>query len=197
MPASNPPHRSMPGAFEHPNLYDSLARRFLRGLYAKVTADVGAAHLSGGDRLLDVGTGPGRVPLAVADLLPDLRIDGIDLSPSMIAKARELARVAGLEDRVTFIVGDVADLPYPDQVFDLIVSTVSQHHWADVAAAFRELRRVLRPDGQIWIYDLRAALRGAETAARAAFPEHTIRRETVPIARLLLRPIGRLTIRPA
>jgi ubiquinone/menaquinone biosynthesis C-methylase UbiE len=191
------PHGSRLGSFEHADRYDRWANRFLHGLYERVAADVAAAGLHDGARVLDVGTGPGRVPLAIARALPGLRVGGLDQSAEMIAQARRNATEAGLEDVVPFTVGDVADLPYPDASFDLIVSTMSQHHWPDPAAGLRELRRVLRPGGQVWVYDLRFALGRAETAARAAFPAPDLRRETVRTGWLPLRLIGRLVIAPA
>ncbi len=135
--------------------------------------------------------------LVIADALPRLRIDGIDLSADMIELAWQNVTVARLEDRVTFVVGDLAKLPYPDGTFDLVVSTMSRHHWPDARAALRELRRVLGPAGQVWIYDLRFAPRRSGAAARPAFPGYVVRRETVRTSRLPLRLIGRLVIRPS
>src|SRR6266511_3880645 len=131
MPTIHRAHGSRFGSFDHPDRYDRWASRFFGGLYERVAADVAAAGLPDGARVLDVGTGPGRVPLAIARALPGLRVDGLD-------------------DAVRFTVGDVADLPYADATFDLVVSTMSQHHWADAAAGLRELRRVLRPGAQVW-----------------------------------------------
>jgi ubiquinone/menaquinone biosynthesis C-methylase UbiE len=68
---------------------------------------------------------------------------------------------------VSFTVGDVADLPFTDDSFDLIVSSMSQHHWIDVEGAIRSLRRVLGPGGRLWIYDVRFVLRRAARAVRA------------------------------
>jgi SAM-dependent methyltransferase len=93
-------------------------------------------------------------------------------------------------------VGDVAALPYRDRSVDLVVSTLSQHHWPDLAAATRELARVLAPGGRIWIYDLRLALRSAQVAAGVAFPEADVRVEPVR-AGLLGLVLGRLTVEPA
>jgi len=189
---------SLLGLFDHhADHYDRIATRFFRHLYAQVLSDVAAVGLADGGRVLDVGTGPGRVPLAIADALPGLRIDGLDLSADMIERARQSAAAARLEDRVTFVVGDVAELPYPDRTFDLVVSTMSQHHWPDARAAMRELRRVLAPGGQAWIYDLRFALRRAEAATRPAFPGYVVRREAVRTGRLPVRLIGRLVIQPS
>jgi ubiquinone/menaquinone biosynthesis C-methylase UbiE len=184
------------GLFDHADRYDRVASRLARPLYERVAADVAAAGLGPADRVLDVGTGPGRVPILIAEALPGRRIDGLDLSAAMIERARENARAAGVADRVTFTAGDVADLPYPDATFDLIVSSISQHHWPDADAGLRELRRVLRPGGRVWIYDFRFSLRRAEAAARAAFPGHPVRREPLRGGPLQLRFTGRLVVGP-
>jgi ubiquinone/menaquinone biosynthesis C-methylase UbiE len=197
MPTIHRSHGSRFGSFEHADRYDRWANRFLHGLYERVAADVGTAGLDDGARVLDVGTGPGRVPLAIAHACPGLRVEGLDLSAEMVAQARRNATDAGLDGGVRFTVGDVADLPFPDATFDLVVSTMSQHHWADAAAGLREVRRVLRPGGRVWIYDLRFALRRAEASARAAFPSLDLRRETLRTGWLPLRLIGRLVIDPA
>ena len=182
------------GAFHHPERYDRLAHRWLRRLYARVAADVVAAGLPDGSRVLDVGTGPGRVPLAIATASPGLVVEGVDLAAEMIDHARRLT--AHLGDRVSFAVADVARLPHPDASFDLIVSTLSQHHWRDVDGAMGELLRVLRPGGQIWIYDIRFALRRATAAARTRCPAGDVGRRTVRTGPLSLGLLARLTVRP-
>jgi ubiquinone/menaquinone biosynthesis C-methylase UbiE len=57
--------------------------------------------------------------------------------------------------RPSFLVGDVATLAFPDGSFDLVVSTLSMHHWADPAAGLTEIGRVLRPDARALIWDFR------------------------------------------
>lgn len=176
------------GLFDHARLYDRLSRVFgFRAVYRRAVADVAGASLADGARVLDAGTGTGRVPITIAENRPGLQVEGLDLSPDMVAFAR---RSAGMGTAVTFTVGDVADLPYPDRTFDLIVSTMSQHHWADVPAGMRELSRVLRPDGQLWIYDFRFSLNRAERAAREEFTGHVFRREQVTAL------VGVLAVRP-
>jgi ubiquinone/menaquinone biosynthesis C-methylase UbiE len=73
----------------------------------------------------------------------------------MIGLARAHARRLSLEERVHFESCDVAHLPYPDQTFDVVVSTISMHHWSEITQPLRELYRILRPGGRIWIYDFR------------------------------------------
>jgi ubiquinone/menaquinone biosynthesis C-methylase UbiE len=184
--------------FQRADRYDRVANHMTRPLYERVAADVTAAGLSEAGRVLDVGTGPGRVPILIARALPGWRVDGVDLSGPMIDRARRNAEEAGLADQVTFTVGDVVALPYPDASFDLVVSSISLHHWADAEAGLREVRRVLRPGGQAWIYDFRLwyALGQAAAAARAAFSDRPVRREPLRGGPLRLRLLGRVVAGP-
>ena len=184
---------NMYGLARHAKHYERWAGLLATPLYRRVVADVSAANLPGGANVLDVGTGPGRLPVEIARRSPQVRVTGLDVSPRMIEAA-----AAAIEpgQQVTAEVGDVAKLPYRDGSVDLVVSTLSQHHWPDRAAALAELVRVLAPGGRIWIYDLRRALRTARVAAAVAFPGSEVRIEPVR-AGVLGRLLGRLTVQPA
>jgi ubiquinone/menaquinone biosynthesis C-methylase UbiE len=191
----------MPHAREHmlglttrPDRYQRLTRRPFRGIHTRLLADVIAAKLPPGARILDVGTGPGTIPIDLAAAAPQLTIHGLDLSAPMIEHATAAARAAGRADRVTFVAADAGNMPFPDGSFDLIVSSMSQHHWSDVPAVVGEMRRVLRPGGRVWIYDARHVLHRAEHAARCAFPAGAVRRVPVRTGRLPLRLFARLAI---
>jgi len=173
------------GSFTDAAGYDRHAWGALTRLRERIVTDVATAGLPSGSRVLDVGTGPGRLPLAIAARLPHLRVDAVDLEPRMIEYARSRPDAA----RVTFTVGDVAHLPFPDDTFDLVVSSLSQHHWSDVPGGLRDLRRVLRPGGRLWIYDVRFSLRRATALARATFPPASVTRETRPL-RLVARLVA-------
>jgi len=135
------------------HIYDVLMVRLARGLYQRVAGDI-APVLSEG-KVLDAGTGPGTLAREIARRQPRLQVYGIDLSEDMIRLAREHAKREQLEERVHFAIGDVAHLPYPDHYFDLVVSTISMHHWYELEQPLRDLYRVLRPGGRLWIYDFR------------------------------------------
>ena len=188
------PRQTMFGMVNRPGRYDRMTSGPFRGVHARVVADVCAARLGSGARVLDVGTGPGGVPLEIAWAQPLLRVDGLDLSEDMIVYAREAAADAGLADRVTFTVGDVAHLPFPDGTFDLVVSSMSQHHWDDVRGGIREVRRVLRPGGRAWIYDARIALYRATSAARRLTGATGVSVAPVRTGRLPIRLVGRLEV---
>jgi SAM-dependent methyltransferase len=135
-------------------LYDSMSHRFLEPFFAGIAADV-AAVAPAGARVLEVGCGPGRLSIRLArDHALD--VTGLDLDAAMIDRARANADRSNGDDRQpSFVVGDVASLAFPDGSFDLVVSTLSMHHWTDVAAGLNEIGRVLRPRGRALVWDFR------------------------------------------
>ena len=141
-------------------VYDALTRLLLGSLYGRIAADV-AAGAPAGSRVLDVGCGPGHLSTRLADR-HGLQVTGLDLDPAMIgrASARAAARPGdGDQHRPSFVVGDVASLAFPDGSFDLVVSTLSMHHWAEPAAGLAEIGRVLRPGGRALIWDFQPGAR--------------------------------------
>lgn len=135
-------------------IYDVTMVRLARKLYQRVVEDMIPLQ-PGEGRVLDAGTGPGTLAREIARRFPQLQVDGIDLSEDMIRVANEHTKQEHLEERVHFTAGNVACLPYPDHSFDLVVSTISMHHWSELEQPLRELYRVLRPGGRLWIYDFR------------------------------------------
>jgi ubiquinone/menaquinone biosynthesis C-methylase UbiE len=186
----------MLGLTTRPERYLRLTRIPFRGIHARLVADVMAANLAPGSRLLDIGTGPGTLPIEIARAVPRVAIDGIDLSAWMITHAIAAARESGCADRITFHTADAGRMPYDDDSFDLIVSSMSQHHWSDAAAVVAEIRRILRPGGRAWIYDGRYTLRRAYSAAQVQFPDGAVRLMPVPTGWLPLRLFARLAIDP-
>jgi ubiquinone/menaquinone biosynthesis C-methylase UbiE len=144
--------RNLPTLFtgRSSRIYDLVSRRVLRRMYRRLAADA-AAVAPDGAAVLDVGTGPGVLLVELAARRPDLRLTGIDLSADMITAATR--NLAPYGERARARVGDVTDLPFPDASFDLVVSSLSLHHWDHPEAAVAELARVLRPGGRIAIYD--------------------------------------------
>ena len=122
----------------------------MRGTYRRLAEQVTTGIAAGG-RVLDVGTGPGRLVEAMARRRPDLTVIGIDPSADMIDRAaRRTATLANAQARVAA----AEDLPLDDRSFAVVVSSLSSHHWADPAAALREQARVLAPGGRLWLVDL-------------------------------------------
>jgi ubiquinone/menaquinone biosynthesis C-methylase UbiE len=115
--------------------------------------------------LLDIGTGPGSIPLKIARRCPEIRVVGVDRSPTMIAAARRAAAEQGLTARASFLVGDACELGLPAGRFDVVLSNSLLHHLERPAALLREMARVAKPEGLILLRDLRRP-------TRLAFPLH-------------------------
>ena len=139
-------------------VYDAFSHRLLFGsFFDRIAYDVAAVAPQGGD-VLEVGCGPGRLSVALG--ARGLDVTGLDLDPAMIDRARSNAGRADppADHTPKFTVGDVASLPFPDASFDVVVSTLSMHHWDDREAGLVEIGRVLRPGGRALVWDLRAGV---------------------------------------
>lgn len=106
-------------------------------------------------RVLDVGTGPGQIPSKIVRRNPGLCLVGVDLSDSMLARARQDAKAAGSEGLLQFQKADAQKLPFGDGAFDMAISNSLLHHLRDPVAALREMKRVLKSGGPLLVRDLR------------------------------------------
>lgn len=185
-------HANMYGLTRHARGYELVSGVLARPLYRRVVADVTEAALPAGSVVLDVGTGPGRVARLIAAACPKVEVEGVDLSPEMIARAASTAKTASTRN-LRFQVADVVALPFPDGSVDLIVSTLSLHHWDHPAAGLHEILRVLTPGGQAWIYDLRTALKAPQRITSGLDADVTL--ESPLIGTTRLNPMSRLVLR--
>lgn len=101
-----------------------------------------------GERLLDAGCGTGLTALRMAARHSGCTVHGIDISPRMIAAARQEAHKQDLA--VDFRVGSITGLPYPNAVFDVVITTIMFHHLdlVEKRQAVAEVARVLKPGGR-------------------------------------------------
>lgn len=140
-------------------VYNEIAPAILRPFYRRVANDVvtelARGRKPGFSSVLELGSGPGELAIEIAHRLPGGEVVGIDLAQAMIDRAVERTRAVGLDGRVRFQLADAAALPHAATSFDLVVSTLSLHHWSSPAAVFAEIGRVLRPGGVALIHDLR------------------------------------------
>ena len=116
-------------------------------------SDIASLHLTGGSRLLDLGCGPGGV-LTSAVELTRCHGNGIDLSAPAIAAAQRRAASLGLESLLSFRQADLDQpLPFPDASFDASISFDVILHLRDRLPVFREIQRILVPEGRFLFTD--------------------------------------------
>jgi ubiquinone/menaquinone biosynthesis C-methylase UbiE len=123
----------------------------------------GTVELAGirpGERILDVGCGPGRLALVAATTAgPRSEVCGIDPAPEMVELARRKAAQANARTR--FEVGVIEALPFPGDHFDVVLSSLMLHHLPDAVKrrGLIEIYRVLKPAGRLVAVDFGATPR--------------------------------------
>lgn len=136
--------------FEEADAYDrmdhsAVNRAFVESLLALRT-DQGT--------VLDVGTGPAHIPIELATRTKATKVVAIDAARHMLAYGRRHVERTGFADRVRLACCDGKRLPFPDASFDAVMTNSIVHHIPDPVPCFREMRRVLKPDGALLIRDL-------------------------------------------
>ncbi len=102
--------------------------------------------------ILDIGTGPGILPLEIGSRAPLAHIIGVDVSEKMIEIALANKKKYGLSN-VEFQIMDANSLLFDDNAFDMIISTDALHHWKHPVRIIDEIYRCLKPGGEAWICD--------------------------------------------
>jgi arsenite methyltransferase len=111
-------------------------------------------RLRAGERVLDLGSGAGTDSLIAAQMVGKTgHVTGIDMTPSMLGKARAAAAEMGLSN-VEFVEGEAERLPFADESFDVVISNGVIDLIPDKDAVFAELNRVLAPGGRMQIADV-------------------------------------------
>jgi ubiquinone/menaquinone biosynthesis C-methylase UbiE len=145
-----PPHRDL-AAFERraPD-YDAGWLGRMHHEIADRTLSLALATTAAPQRILDVGCGTGYLLRRLATFCGDaIVLAGVDPAPAMI----EAAKASADDERLGYSVGVAEHLPYPDDAFDLVVSTTSFDHWPDQGAGLLECARVLAPRGRLVLVD--------------------------------------------
>jgi ubiquinone/menaquinone biosynthesis C-methylase UbiE len=104
--------------------------------------------------ILDIGCGPGHIPLLVLARVPDSTILGVDLAHHMLRHAERHRGASPFAHRLRYEIADAKKLPYADASFDTVYSNTILHHIPDPRPYVAEAYRVLRPGGALLIRDL-------------------------------------------
>ena len=133
--------------------YDKGAKLYMMPEYRYFVRKVLKRGIRSG-RVLDIGTGSGLLAIELAKAKGCcFDIVALDISKSMITKARENARLHGVENKISFINATASALPFNDNSFDLVISYASLHHWFEPLMVFDEIARVTKETGDAIIRD--------------------------------------------
>jgi ubiquinone/menaquinone biosynthesis C-methylase UbiE len=149
----------------------NLATRGTWQALRRMTMDL--ARLRPGERVLDVGCGTGSIALLAKQRVGEGgRVCGIDPSLPMIARARRKAARRGLT--IEFQPGVIERLPFPDQTFDIVLSTFMMHQIPDEVKrqGLAEIARVLTPGGRLLVVDTRRPEEPEDPEQHLGTPAH-------------------------
>lgn len=151
---SQPPPKFIPALgfkFLTP-LYDLVMRLTIRELTFKRRL-IEQMRLEKSHRVLDSGCGTATLTILIKKTYPEVEIIGLDIDPKILDIARLKVKKAGVDIKLDQ--GSAFELPYPDNFFDRVVSSLVIHHLTheNKARTFREVFRVLKPGGEMHIAD--------------------------------------------
>lgn len=130
--------------------YDSMDFTEVNAAFANSAAALGPVF----GNVLDAGTGTARIPIALCALRPEWKLTCIDLSANMLKVGAENVEKAGVRSQIGLELIDAKAMPYPDRYFDMVISNSIIHHLPDPLPFLQEVRRVLKPNGAIFLRDL-------------------------------------------
>ncbi len=175
-----------------PDVRDSF--RNVAGRYSRSTFHTSASRLqevieltrpTPGDVALDVATGTGNTAFALAPHVR--RVIGLDLTREMLNEARRIAAERNIVN-TEWVIGDAAQLPFPDETFDIYVVRAAPHHFPDIDEFLREAHRVLKRDCDAAFIDCAPPL-----PARDVLHEVEVRRDPSHVMSLTVDEwVGRL-----
>jgi ubiquinone/menaquinone biosynthesis C-methylase UbiE len=129
-------------------LYDyMMSAESILLLYQEIAADLVSQIEQG--RLLDIGTGPGRLLYEIYELNPEIELHGLDISPSMI----RIAKVNLSTIPVDLRLGNIRATDYPNDYFDLVTCSGSFYLWDYPVDGLNELYRILKSGCSAYLYE--------------------------------------------
>ncbi|NEO58760.1 MAG: class I SAM-dependent methyltransferase [Okeania sp. SIO3B5] len=136
--------------WEEAEEYDSMDFLQVNQAFAESSIEIGPKK----GLVLDVGTGTARIPILICQQQPEWQIIGIDLSKNMLTIGERNIEKAQLQSQVKLELVDAKKLPYSEHSFEMVISNSIVHHLSEPLLLFQEVKRVLQPQGGIFIRDL-------------------------------------------
>lgn len=130
--------------------YDSMDFTEVNTVFAQSAINLGPKI----GKILDAGTGSARIPIIIAKLSPQWHLTCIDLSANMLKVGAINVENAGVKSQVKLELVDAKEMPYQNQEFDMVISNSIIHHLPDPLPFLREVKRVLKSNGGLFLRDL-------------------------------------------
>ncbi len=105
-------------------------------------------------RAVDLGTGPGDIPIRLVRARPGWTVVGVDGAPAMLDHARQAAREAGLQDKIEYVLADAKATSLDDGGFDVVFSNSIIHHINETRPLWSEVERLGKPGAVVLLRDL-------------------------------------------
>jgi ubiquinone/menaquinone biosynthesis C-methylase UbiE len=134
-------------------VYDKMMRVLRDKKYMETGAIIKSGICKGS--ALEVGPGPGYLGLEWLKNTKDTKLTGLEISPNMIKIAKRNAVDYGMENRVSYVLGNAMEMPFNDNEFDAVFTNGSLHEWEEPVRIFNEIYRILKRGGRYFISDLR------------------------------------------
>jgi ubiquinone/menaquinone biosynthesis C-methylase UbiE len=133
---------------EYLRLAPQYDRRWSFYIHSTIQETINRLAIRPHERILDLGCGTGTLIQRLLQLAPEATFVGLDPSPAMLSVARQK-----LPDSIALSVGSAERLPFPNDTFDVVISTNAFHYFRHPSQAIQEAKRVLKPDGRLVITD--------------------------------------------
>ncbi|MEG4169125.1 MULTISPECIES: methyltransferase domain-containing protein [unclassified Microcoleus] len=130
--------------------YDSMDFTEVNAAFAQSAAALGPVF----GNVLDAGTGTARIAIAISQMRPAWKLTCIDLSANMLKVGAQNVEKAGVRSQISLELIDAKAMPYPDSYFNMVISNSIIHHLPDPLPFLQEVKRVLKPQGAIFLRDL-------------------------------------------
>jgi ubiquinone/menaquinone biosynthesis C-methylase UbiE len=140
-------------AMDHSTVNEAFARDFLQ-VFHDGAGNRGVPPGAKGGSILDVGTGTALIPILLAKQDPNCAITAVDMSSEMLKLAADNISVAHLKHRIHLQIADAKALPFADSSFDAVISNSILHHLPEPVGPLREMSRVSRRGGILFVRDL-------------------------------------------
>lgn len=144
-------------AMDHAEVNRLFVADVLKALHSALSNDQSPPAASGGipePHVLDLGTGTAQIPIELCRQWNGCRVTAVDRAAEMLKLARRNVTAAGSSRRIELQQADAKRLPYSDAGWDAVISNSIVHHIPEPRTVFREMLRVLRPGGLLFVRDL-------------------------------------------